>query len=109
METIYKLKSGNKLNREHPSTFGIPSDTLKAEVEPGDYVKLIFASREHGVERMWVKVTSRPVATANRPAEAGDPYSGSLANDPFDIPGLQFGDPVTFKAKHIIDITTGKD
>lgn len=94
---IYKLKSGVKLNRQHPTTFEIPSDVDKMRVEAGDFVKLIFDGGEYGTERMWVQVTA--------PAdEWGEPFTGTLANEPFCIPGLDHGDTVTFKAKHIIDI-----
>lgn len=91
--TSYKLKSGVKSNRKNPDTFWIPSAQEKAAVEPGDFVKLMFDSG-HGVERMWVKVT----------ANNGDSLTGTLANEPFFIPGLSFGEPVSFKPKHIIDI-----
>lgn len=93
MKSLYKIKSGVKLNRLHPDTFEIPSDEDKALVKRGDFVKLIFES-DYGTERMWVEVVNDYPGGMN----------GKLANYPFNIPGLEHGDPVDFKPKHIIDI-----
>lgn len=43
---------------------------------------------------MWVEVTRRD----------GDSFTGTLDNDPYDIPGLNSGDPVPFEAHHIIGV-----
>lgn len=88
----WKLRSGVKMHRNHPDTFQIPSDEEKAAIQPGDFVKLMFDAGDHGTERMWVKVTSL------------DPLAGTLANSPFGIPDLSFGDHITFAPKHIICI-----
>ncbi|WP_293973287.1 DUF2314 domain-containing protein [Sphingopyxis sp.] len=67
-------------------------------VSPGDLVKLIFRSipdsGEWGAERMWVIVT----------ATDGAWLTGTLDNDPLDMPQLSAGDRVTFARGHIIDI-----
>lgn len=98
MKTIYKLKSGVKLNKLHPDTFEIPSLEDKELIEPGDFAKLIFDGGDFGTERMWVQVT----------ANYGMTLTGTLANEPFMIPGLIHGDQIEFKPKHIIDILPGE-
>lgn len=70
-----------------------------AALVPGRVAKLIFQPPE-GVqakpERMWVEVT----------AVNGDSYTGTLANQPVNLP-LRHGDPVSFTAAHIIDTAKG--
>ncbi len=89
----WKLASGVECNRRWPDSFEIPSDAAKADVIPGDYVKLIFETNDWG-ERMWVEVAEVD----------GDRYVGRLSNLPAGIPRLYPEDRIRFKSEHIIDI-----
>ena len=92
----YTLRDPRPAAQENPYTFFVPSPEEMAEIAPGQLVKLIFAadppSEKYGAERMWVIVTTRD----------GDRLTGTLDNDPEDIPGLTAGDVVQFEAHHII-------
>jgi Uncharacterized protein conserved in bacteria (DUF2314) len=96
----WKLGNGDKRNKKYPKSFEIPSPQDKAEVQPGDLVKVMFepsffppGSDKIG-ERMWVRVTK----VGRRRLE------GCISNDPFCFPRLEYGDMIKFKRKHIIDI-----
>lgn len=89
---MYKLKSGTKANRKSPESFWVPTEAEKDAINPGDYVKLMFKDSS-GTERMWVLVV-----------ETGDEMKGTLANGPVFVDSVEFGEVVTFKRKHVIDI-----
>lgn len=55
----WALESGVRMHREYPETFWIPDQDEKAEVAPGDHVKLLFRTTDDWGERVWVKVTDR--------------------------------------------------
>lgn len=94
----FDLIDPRPIQRENPYTFFVPGNEELAEVAPGLLVKLIFtavpASQKHGAERMWVLVKTRN----------GDHLTGTLDNEPDDIPGLKDGDPVAFQLHHIIAV-----
>lgn len=90
----WKLRSGVKQNRLHPTSFWIPSDAEKDAIEPGSVVKLMFEQSDGWGERMWVivdKVGRRRI-------------TGYLDNDPLDFPRLYPGRKIRFRREHIIDI-----
>lgn len=89
----WKLGSGVESNRQHPDTFEIPTEDQKADVLPGDLVKLMFVMKDWG-ERMWVEVDKVD----------GDRFAGQLSNQPIGIPRLYADDRVRFRSEHIIDI-----
>jgi len=107
---MYALLDGVAVNREHPDTFHIPSYEHKMFVIPGDHVKLMFES-DGEVERMWVVITAGKLMKAKHDSDGCTwpcnhvLYTGTLANDPFMIEGLVYGDTVSFTADNIIDIT----
>ncbi|USI78571.1 DUF2185 domain-containing protein [Sphingopyxis sp. USTB-05] len=86
-----------------PYTYYLPSENELLAVAPGDLVKIIFESippsDEWGAERMWVIVT----------AADGDELTGTLDNNPADMPQLEYGDIVQFRRGYIIDIDWAKD
>lgn len=94
----YEIEDPRAIAAEAPYTFYLPSENELLAVSPGDLVKLIFRSipdsGEWGAERMWVIVT----------ATDGAWLTGTLDNDPLDMPQLRAGDRVTFAPGHIIDI-----
>lgn len=94
----FELLDPRPRQRENPYTFFRPGDDELDEVAEGQLVKLMFRavppSDEYDAERMWVKVTHRD----------DDRLTGTLDNDPADIPGLKDGDPVAFQFHHIIGI-----
>lgn len=54
-----EIESGVALHRQYPDTFWVPSDEEKAQLEPGDGVKLIWRIKRTPGERMWVTITHR--------------------------------------------------
>jgi len=94
----YELDDPRPNKREAPYTFYLPGDEQLEEVAAGVLVQLIFRAvpqtETYDAERMWVKVDHRD----------GDVLSGTLDNEPVDIPGLALGDSVSFRLHHIIDI-----
>lgn len=99
----YEIEDPRAIAAEAPYTFYLPSEKELLAVSPGDLVKLIFRSipdsGEWGAERMWVIVT----------ATGGAWLTGTLDNDPLDMPQLRAGDRVTFARGHIIDIDWRED
>lgn len=92
----YTLIDGVLRNYENPDTFEIPTLEERQGALEGDLVKVGFECKgeDMGGERMWVEIDT---------AENGH-YTGTIANHPFVIPNLRFGDEVTFSSKHIISI-----
>lgn len=69
-----RIDSGMERNREYPDTFWVPDHQEKAEVGPGDSVKLMWSvpRLDMCAERMWVRVTHRQ----------GDRLVGRIENYP---------------------------
>lgn len=93
------LEDGEELNRQNPRTFFIPPRSVRAGLQPGDVVKLVFvdaagADDEAFRERMWVEVTAR--------VDGG--YLGRLDNEPRHIVGLEVGDEVAFAPEHVVAV-----
>jgi len=96
-----RLIDGEQMNAVYPDTFWIPSEADRRSIKLGYLVKLMFAVPDSendddgvGAERMWVSVTTI----------AGDTFTGALANSPFFLNDIKFGDEVMFEPKHIIAI-----
>jgi hypothetical protein len=89
----WTLADGEKLNREHPRSFFIPSRERRDRLVIGEDVKLAFETPDGRSERMWVTITK-----AESPR-----FSGVLANVPTII-DLAIGVRVEFEARHIIAI-----
>ena len=96
MTLHYSLISGVEMNSVAPDTFQIPSEEARANLRPGDIVKLMFQSNHspHS-ERMWVHLTGKQ----------NGHYVGHIANDPIVVQAA-YGDQVTFSAEHVVDIYT---
>jgi predicted small lipoprotein YifL len=93
----YQLADGEERHQEAPETFEIPAADDRASVAAGDSVKLIFEITDGSrtqVERMWVKVTGIKEGV----------FEGLLNNDPYCTDELKSGEPLTFEARHIIQI-----
>lgn len=94
----FDLDDPRPIAKASPYTYYLPPIDHVAAVASGDLVKLIFRTtigkHVYEAERMWVEVTNR----------SGENFEGLLKNEPFDMPHLQFDDPVTFKAFNVIDI-----
>lgn len=99
----YRIEDPRPIAAGAPYTFYLPSENELLSVAPGDLVKIIFESippsAEWGAERMWVIVTGVD----------GDELTGTLDNEPADIPQLKPGDVVQFQRGHIIDIDWADD
>ena len=56
-----QIESGRKRNEECPGSFWIPEDDVKAQLQPGDRVKLMWTVKrmQASGERMWVTITER--------------------------------------------------
>jgi len=99
----YRIDDPRPTTAGAPYTYYLPSENELLAVAPGDLVKIIFESippsDEWGAERMWVIVT----------AADGDELTGTLDNNPADMPQLEYGDIVQFRRGYIIDIDWAKD
>jgi hypothetical protein len=84
-------------HRADPWSFSIPRSGVRAALQPGDIVKLLFGvggGPSRGVERMWVEVV-----------EVGeDGYVGRLDNEPSAIGDLELGAIVRFEPRHVAAI-----
>lgn len=91
----WTLMDGVALNREHPTTFEIPTWDERVSQNVGASVKLGFVPDEKDLpsERMWVKVAQR----------IGGRYIGTLDNDPVCL-GANPGDPIEFGPENILSI-----
>lgn len=89
-----RIDSGMELNREYPDTFWVPGHDEKAEVAPGDIVKLMWSVHRLDMcaERMWVRVTHRQ----------GDRLVGRIDNYPV-LAYLSYDEKVKFHIDDIID------
>ncbi len=94
----YRIEDPRPIAADAPYTFYLPSENELLSVAPGDLVKIIFESippsPQWDAERMWVIVTK----------VEGEELTGTLDNEPADIPQLKAGDIVQFQRWHIIDI-----
>lgn len=98
MGKFLKLEDVEKLAKEHPETFFIPSKEERTSQKVGASVRLHFllespAEGDPTGERMWVTITQAQGFFS--------PYKGTLENSPAFIEDLKIGDEVTFKACHI--------
>lgn len=93
---IYLLGDAEAKNRLFPNTFPIPSKEMRQNLVVGDLAKCTFRWRDerHPTERMWVLVT--------KVVKKGV-YEGTLNNTPFSRL-LELHTPVSFEAKHILQI-----
>ena len=103
----WQLRSAEAAHAANPDSFWIPDAAIRASLERGQAVKLIFdlqGLEEDGRigvqgERMWVIVARRE----------GDVYVGVLDNQPAsfapeDPVYLREGVEVPFRAEHVIDV-----
>lgn len=88
------LESGLERHLAHPDTFDVPEAELKAELRPGDQVKLMWGVKRGPAagERMWVTITARH----------GDQLTGTLDNWAV-IVYLRPGETIKFHIDDIID------
>lgn len=87
-----RIESGLENHRRYPDSFWVPSDEEKAELQPGDTVRLMWSVKRYEAagERMWVKITQRD----------GDRVVGKLQNWPIFV----HLDPDAVVKFHIDDI-----
>jgi hypothetical protein len=93
-----RIESGVKMNSAHPDSFLIPSDADKAELGPGDAVKLMWTVRRFPGERMWVQILHRD----------GDRFTGALDSDPFFV-YMVSGETIRFTSDDIVDYILAED
>lgn len=94
------LADAQKLADEYPYTFHKPSSKVVGLLKSADEAKLIFRfdsddPEAPNAERMWVEITKT----------SGREFEGVLDNEPQYIKDLKCGDRVTFKEKHIIQVS----
>lgn len=104
----WALRSGTEAHAAAPATFWIPEATARANLQVGDFAKLIFEiavdnpEEPVSVERMWVIV---------REIDGGR-YFGLLDNEPDSIAAndeFWLGTEVPFRPDHVIDIQAADD
>lgn len=92
------LRDAEVVADEFPYTFWRPSDDALQRLQTGDMVRLNFAIESNdpeapGGERMWVQIVDVHPHL----------FTGTLANNPYFLKTIKFGDVIKFKACHIID------
>ncbi|WMJ71717.1 DUF2185 domain-containing protein [Cytophagaceae bacterium ABcell3] len=92
--------------KENPESFFIPSKEERVTQKIGDEVRLHFIIKNPeenypSTERMWVRVTKGKGLFSG--------YKGVLVNQPVYINGLNEGDEIHFKPKHIAQTIVKKD
>ena len=92
------LDDAEQIAQENPYSFWLPSKSVIGQLRPGSQVKLMFCfdsadPEAPRAERMWVTI---------RDVEQGI-FEGSLDNEPKYMTQIALGDPVRFRARHIID------
>jgi hypothetical protein len=94
---LIPVMDGVELNRKHPDTFTIPSETDKNRIKTGDFVKAGFSTGATiPTERMWVRVVE---------IDAGL-IRGTLANTPAYVEA-KHGDLVEMEFRHVLAIQEG--
>lgn len=93
----YTLDDPRPMAAEFPYTYFLPSAEELDALAAGDLVKLVFRPWRMGqkwdAERMWVRIER----------VLGDHLSGTLDNEPDDIPGLDQGERIQFQKFHVVD------
>lgn len=91
MSKGYVLADVVKRNQENPTTFLIPSESIRTGLRVGDYAKLVFEGPGGG-DRMWIKIA--------KPSKPGL-YQGELLNEPVMVKGVHRGETITFGPEHV--------
>jgi len=93
----YEIEDPRPVKANAPYTFFSPSDDRLNALEVGDSVKIVIrsipAGLDYDAERMWLEIVSIDE----------DNITGSLDNEPFDMPQLKPKDIINFQRFHIID------
>jgi len=94
----YEIDDPRPIAKEAPYTFFLPERAELEALRPGDLVRLTFrsvpTSAQWDAERMWVRVSK---------IEA-EGMTGTLENDPCDMPQLKLGAEVFFEPYHVLAI-----
>lgn len=98
--SLYELTDGQEMNRMHPDTFEVPSNSDLASLRVGDFIKLGFEHGDDPGERMWVEITHIPTASVT------GGIRGRLANQPVVHIHLARDMAVTFQLRHVLAIGT---
>lgn len=91
--TRHELLDGVKLDQSHPATFRIPSASEKAQIRPGDYVKVGFVVDSDLQEFVWVRVQ----------AINGKGITAVLDDDPV-YADMHFGEHIELELRHVLGI-----
>ena len=91
--TRHELLDGVAMNQELPATFRIPSAFEKAQIRPGDDVKIGFIVDHCHHEFVWVKVQ----------AVNGNSISAILDDDPV-YADIRFGEEIQLELRHVLRI-----
>jgi uncharacterized protein YegJ (DUF2314 family) len=94
----WHLDSMADMHRAEPEKYGF-SDEEIAALTPGTMVKLLFRMKDGWCEGMWVEI----LAMKKRH------IVGALRNRPAGIPKLSWGDEITFKGEHVVDVMRQAD
>jgi len=86
------LLNGVNWNKEHPTSFFIPSDEKKSKLVEGDLVKIVDTYHK---ERFWVKIEE---------FISEDLMVGTISNDLIGNQPYNFGDKLFLHMDNIIDV-----
>ncbi|WP_427914094.1 DUF2314 domain-containing protein [Ramlibacter sp. MMS24-I3-19] len=97
----YGLRDVEEMHRHAPDTFWISPAEQRANLQPGQTVRLVF--HQGWIcpvdERMWVRIVRRDA----------EGYVGRLANEPHFITALKLGDVVRFTMNNVVKIYSAED
>ena len=89
----HELLDGVAMNQDVPATFRIPSAFRKAQIRPGDDVKIGFIVDRNHQEFLWLKVV----------AMNGKSISAILDDDPV-YADVRFGQQIELELRHVLRI-----
>jgi len=88
----FKFVDAQKMHKNHPRKFEIPSKEAIKDIKKGDFVKIC-----NGKERFWVKVIG--------PGEKKYSFSGVIKNELIDPEKYNYGTKIEFRHRNIYQIT----
>lgn len=96
----FKLVDAEERNRQHPTTFHIPTRSQREGLHVGDCAKLTLEADPVPAysptgDRLWFRIL---------PPQTPGYYLGELLNTPASFRGLAPGDVLGFKPEHIADL-----
>lgn len=95
---LFVIHNVEEIAVERPESMTLPPRELRERQAAGDGVKLVWGDG-NVVERMWVRILR----------VTNDRYTGTLDNNPYEMPALEEGIVVEFGPEHILELGMSKE